>query len=150
MKLFDLKRFRLDKNIKQADLTVIFDCNQSFISSVETGKRKLPETMIAILQSKYGDISGYITETDSPGSPPETILKDVTPEEFMIAGADAFSRQIAKMMNDKLIAPYGMLEERDKEIQKLNRQIGRLEAEIAQLKKGSAQQGGNVICADVG
>lgn len=53
----------------------------------------------------------------------------------MFAGADAFSRQVVKMMNDKLIAPYGILVEKDKEIERLNRLIGRLQNEIEELKR---------------
>ena len=45
---------------------------------------------------------------DSISPKQNTILKEVTPEDFMFAGADAFSRQVVKMMNDKLIAPYEM------------------------------------------
>lgn len=77
-----------------------------------------------------------------------TVLKKVTPEDFMFAGADAFSRQVVKMMNDKLIAPYGMLVEKDKEIERLNRLIGRLQNEIEELKKGSAQTENPVECAN--
>ena len=66
----------------------------------------------------------------------------------MFAGADAFSRQVVKMMNDKLIAPYGMLVEKDKEIERLNRLIGRLQNEIEELKKGSVQMENPAGCAN--
>lgn len=36
----------------------------------------------------------------------------------------------------RLIASYGLLEEKDKQIEKLNRQIGRLEAQLEAVKKG--------------
>ena len=45
---------------------------------------------------------------------------------------------------------YSLSEQKDKEIEKLNRKIGKLEAELEAAKKGNAQQGGNAICADVG
>lgn len=98
-----------------------------------------------ILQSKFGDISRYYSDI-SPKQ--NTVLKEVTPEDFMFAGADAFSRQVVKMMNDKLIAPYGMLVEKDKEIERLNRLIGRLQNEIEELKKGSAQMENPAGCAN--
>ena len=98
-----------------------------------------------ILQSKFGDISRYYSDI-SPKQ--NTVLKEVTPEDFMFAGADAFSRQVVKMMNDKLIAPYGILVEKDKEIERLNRLIGRLQNEIEELKKGSAQTENPVECAN--
>lgn len=134
MEVFDLKRFRSDKKITQAELTTVLDCRQSFISAIESGKRALPKDKRDILENKYGDISDYITAKE------DTILQGITPQEMLYSGADAFSRQVVKMMNDKLIAPYGMLTEKEKEIEKLNRQIGRLEAELEAARKTGAQE----------
>ncbi len=145
MKTFDFKRFRKEKNLTQMELAELLSCKQSFLSSVENGKRPLPKSMIDILAAKYDDISDYIIENTQ-----DILLKNVTPEDLLFTGADAFSRQVVQMMNDKLIAPYGILTEKDKEIEKLNRKIGRLEAELEAAKKGDAHQGGGAICADVG
>ncbi len=145
MKTFDFKRFRKEKNLTQMELAELLSCKQSFLSSVENGKRPLPQSMIDILAAKYDDISDYIIENTQ-----DILLKNVTPEDLLFTGADAFSRQVVQMMNDKLIAPYGILTEKDKEIEKLNRKIGRLEAELEAAKKGDAHQGGGAICADVG
>lgn len=112
---------------------------------IENGIKPISKEKLDILQSKFGDISKYYSDI-SPKQ--NTILKEVTPEDFMFAGADAFSRQVVKMMNDKLIAPYGMLVEKDKEIERLNRLIGRLQNEIEELKKGSAQMENPAGCAN--
>ena len=40
-----------------------------------------------------------------------------------------------------------MIEEKDKEIERLNREIGKLEAQLEQREKMDAQEGGNAICA---
>lgn len=61
-----------------------------------------------------------------------------------------FSTMLVDMMNTKQIAPYGLLEEKDREIAELNRQIGKLEALLEVAKKGTAQQVGNAAVADVG
>lgn len=134
MEVFDLKRFRGDKKVTQAELTTILECRQSFISAIESGKRALPKDKMDILEKKYGDISDYITAKE------DTVIHGVTPLEMMQVGADAFSRQVVKMMNDKLIAPYGMLTEKEKEIEKLNREIGRLEAELLAAKKNDTKE----------
>ena len=63
--------------------------------------------------------------------------------ESHIINATSINRE-----NDKLIAPYGMLVEKDKEIERLNRLIGRLQYEIEELKKGSAQTENPVECAN--
>lgn len=130
MQRFDLKRFRLDRKLTQKELAEILMCKQNYISNIENG--------IKPISKYYSDISPK----------QNTILKEVTPEDFMFAGADAFSRQVVKMMNDKLIAPYGMLVEKDKEIERLNRLIGRLQNEIEELKKGSAQMENPAGCAN--
>ncbi len=118
MQRFDLKRFRLDRKLTQKELAEILMCKQNYISNIENGIKPISKEKLDILQSKFGDISKYYSDI-SPKQ--NTILKEVTPEDFMFAGADAFSRQVVKMMNDKLIAPYGMLVEKDKEIERLNR-----------------------------
>lgn len=128
MELFDLKRFRRDKKITQIQLTETLGCKQSFISAVESGKRDLPKDKISILESKYGDITDYITIKE------DTVLLGTTPLDILEAGADAFTRQMVKMMNEKLIAPYGLLEEKEKQIEKLNRIIGSLEDQLNNIK----------------
>lgn len=120
-------------------------CKQNYISNIENGIKPISKEKLDILQSKFGDISKYYSGI-SPKQ--NTVLKEATPEDFMFAGADAFSRQVVKMMNDKLIAPYGMLVEKDKEIERLNRLIGRLQNEIEELKKGSAQTENPAECAN--
>lgn len=143
MQTFDLKRFRLDKKLTQVDLAELFSCNQNFISRIEKGIRQVPPEKLDILQCKYGDISSYYTEGKEGISIP-----DATPQDVMMAGADAFSRQIVQMMNEKLIAPYSLLVEKDKEIAKLNQEIGKLKAQLEASKKMDAQEGSAAKCAN--
>ena len=70
--------------------------------------------------------------------------------DFITAGGEAFSTMIVRMMNEKQIAPYGLLADKDREIAELNRQIGKLEALLEVAKRGTAQQEGNAVVADVG
>ena len=137
MKRFDLREFRRDKRVTQSELADLFHCKQNFISRIESGERPLPPEKLDILQSKYGDISKYYKEVSDTD---ERMTINASPQEFMNVGADAFTRQLVKMMNEKLIAPYGLLLEKDKEIEKLNRQIGRLEMQLEDCKKDSARQ----------
>ena len=146
MEVFDLKRFRKDNSLTQKQVSELLSCKQSFISRVEKGIRPFPENMMDILQSVYGDISGYISVKDNLESDPVVI--NATPQEFLSAGAEAFARQTVQMMNDKLIAPYGLLGEKDKEIERLNRIIGKLEERLEANKKTNAQEDDTAICAD--
>lgn len=70
--------------------------------------------------------------------------------ELITAGGEAFSNMIVRMMNEKQIAPYGLLADKDAQIADLNRQIGKLEALLEVAKKGTAPEVGNATVADVG
>lgn len=153
MEIFDLKAFRKDKNITQSEIARIFSCNQNFISRIESGIRPIPMDKLEILQSKYGDISTYYRNIVEP---PQN-EKQTKPAQMNDAGldfdaseGDAFSTMIVRMMNDKQIAPYGLLADKDAQIADLNRQIGKLEALLEVAKRGTAQQVGNATVADVG
>lgn len=149
MQIFDLKRFRRDKKITQVELAALFSCNQNFISRIESGEKALPADKLEILQSEYGDITEYYTEASEVTQPRKVTLNDGC-LDFIAAGGEAFSLHIVKMMNDRLIAPYGLLEERDKQIEKLNRQIGRLEAQLEEAKRGNAPITASAGCATAG
>lgn len=153
MKVFDLKAFRKDKNITQKEIAEVFSCNQNFISRIESGIRPLPADKMEILQSIYGDISVYYKEDlEPPQNDKQTKQVQVNDDslEFITAGGDAFSNMIVRMMNEKQIAPYGLLADKDAQIADLNRQIGKLEALLEVAKKGTAPAVGNATVADVG
>lgn len=151
--MFDLKRFRKDNKLTQEEMADILSCGQAFISHVEKGIKDLPQDKMNILEERYGNIcsyiSGNITSVNREQKQPKKMEEVSTDaKDLLFAGADAFSRQIIQMMNEKLIAPYSMLVEKDKEIERLNREIGRLEARLEEVKKMNAQEGGNAKCAD--
>lgn len=151
--MFDLKRFRKDNNLTQNEIADILSCGQAFISHVEKGIKDLPQDKRLILEERFGNICSYdlgnITYINKEQKQPKKTEETKTDaKDLLFAGADAFSRQIIQMMNEKLIAPYSMLVEKDKEIERLNREIGRLEARIEECKKMNAHEGGNAKCAD--
>lgn len=68
-KSVDLKRFRIDKNITQIELSDILNINQGFLSQIENNKRTLPESKLRILNKKYGNMSEYISSVEEPSLP---------------------------------------------------------------------------------
>lgn len=152
MKVFDLKAFRKDKNITQTEIAKMFSCNQNFISRIESGVRPIPTDKLEILQSVFGDISEYYKDLDPPKLNQQTKQVQVNEDslDFITAGGEAFSSMIVRMMNEKQIAPYGLLADKDREIAELNRQIGKLEALLEVAKKETAPTVGNATVADVG
>ena len=150
--MFDLKRFRKDKNLTQKDMADILSCGQAFISHVEKGIKDLPQDKRNILEERFGNICSYdmgnITSISKEQKQPKKVEEVRTDaKDLLFAGADAFFFFFIQMMNEKLIAPYSMIEEKDKEIERLNREIGKLEAQLEQREKMDAQEGGNAICA---
>lgn len=154
--MIDLKRLRKEKGITQKELAQLLSCGQSFIANVENGRRDLPPVKIEILERKFGNICSYITNDVEEKNKPKTIApkqhsqteKMEVSTDILFAGADAFSRQLIQLMNEKLIAPYSMITEKEKEIERLNREIGRLEALLEVSKKMNAQQEDVAKCAD--
>lgn len=154
--MIDLKRLRKEKGITQKELAQLLSCGQSFIANVENGRRDLPPVKIEILERKFGNICSYITNDVEIENKPKTIApkqhsqteKMEVSTDILFAGADAFSRQLIQLMNEKLIAPYSMITEKEKEIERLNREIGRLEALLEVSKKMNAQQEDVAKCAD--
>lgn len=157
--MIDLKRLRKEKGITQKELAQLLSCGQSFIANVENGRRDLPPVKIEILEKKFGNIA-VITNNIEEIKPIENKPKTIAPKQhsqtekmevstdILFAGADAFSRQLIQLMNEKLIAPYSMITEKEKEIERLNREIGRLEALLEVSKKMNAQQEDVAKCAD--
>lgn len=62
--MFRLKSFRIDNNLKQADLQKIFNCAQSVISRIERGRDDMPIKFIRILNETYGKetVSQYMDQ----------------------------------------------------------------------------------------
>lgn len=58
----------------------------------------------------------------------------VDSREFIEIASDAFSAELLKLFQDKVIAPYKTVDQKDEEIAELNRQIGRLEAKLKEGK----------------
>lgn len=54
-----------------------------------------------------------------------------------------------RLIREKQLAPFALLEQKDQEIKELNREIGRLEERLETSKKMDAQGGDTAICADV-
>lgn len=60
--MFDLKRFRREKKISQQDFASAMECGQSFISQIENGKDRMPNTWIDKIANIYNvtNIEEYI------------------------------------------------------------------------------------------
>lgn len=110
-------------------------------------KNIVPELNLDWLENGTGTMFGeeYCEDTAN-----KQVQVDDDSLELITAGGEAFSNMIVRMMNEKQIAPYDLLADKDAQIADLNRQIGKLEALLEVAKKGTAPAVGNATVADVG
>lgn len=115
MQSIDLKRFRRDKNLTQLDIAELFKCKQNFISNIETGIKPIPADKLDVLQSKYGDISEYITnENKAIGAPanaainqdiismPADVWEVIRNQAESLKTKDAQTTEVIAMLKDLL------------------------------------------------
>lgn len=148
---------------KQQDIAEQMGATESSLSRALKGDVKyLTDKFIQRFNKAYGNIfndnwlmGGQCDMlTDENEVTQKTANKQVQVNEdsldFITAGGEAFSSMIVRMMNEKQIAPYGLLADKDREIAELNRQIGKLEALLEVAQKGTVPAVGNATVADVG
>lgn len=96
------------------------------LSKIETICKFLDISIIDALR-----LSGY---DDTPGVAPEPAQqkKKILDYKNLLL---SLSDQLIELYNNKVLAPYSVVEEKEEEIRKLNREIGRLEADNERLSK---------------
>lgn len=65
--MIDIKQFRKDNNLSQIDLANILGCTQGFVSSLERGKRPIPEGVITKLLSFPNYNTRYLLQDNNKG-----------------------------------------------------------------------------------
>lgn len=142
--MFDLKLFRKDKKISQTKLAEILGVGQSFISQIESGKDPMPEAFIIKLSEIYptDNIRSYAKKDDI-----EFKIKEADAFDIATMGGEVYANLLNKLIRDKQLAPFALLEQKEQEIKELNREIGRLEERLENSKKTDAQERGDATCA---
>lgn len=125
--MFDLKGFRLEAELSQAELGDMLSIPQSFVSAIELGKSSMPEKKLKLLVDKFGG---------------EVVNRYRKAEDISENDNDTLS----------IIREYqARLDKKDQQIESL---INILEHEIkglrSDIKKGQDVQLDNAGCADVG
>lgn len=77
--MFDLKRFREERNLTQKQLSELLKRPQSFLSAIEHGKRSAPDAMLDQLANAYNvdNISDYLSDHPDVDEYAEAGVKDV-------------------------------------------------------------------------
>lgn len=148
MKLFDLQRFMKEKGYTQKEMAGLLSCTQPYLSAILSGKKRFSEEKLKLIASYFGNIEGYITETEdipkTPSSPPiqynpqeEVIISQKILNLLQMQSEAILSQQrtMEKMVDDKMIQSETMLSQQ--------RTIENMVA-----KKTDVQMMGNAGCAN--
>lgn len=103
------------------------------LSKIETICKFLDISVIDALR-----LSGY---DDTPGVPHKAMEKEKISDykDLLLSLSD----QLVELYNQKILAPYSVVEGKEEEIRILNREIGRLEGEINRLNNDFREKGGS-------
>ncbi len=74
-------------------------------------------------------------------------IENATPCDIVAMGGEVYSSLLNKLIREKQLAPYALIEQKEQEIKELNREIGRLEEKLANSKKTDVQEEEIVTCA---
>ncbi len=132
MRVLDLQRIRLEKNISQVKLAELTDYPQSFISVIERGKASAPQELIDKVVSIFGieNIEDYISEVANPNLKKKVAKrgkrdgKSADPaDDIDTAGASPEQAIVSNFLE--------LLKKKEEKIEKLEEEIEELKKELA-------------------
>ena len=134
--MIDFEKILKAKGKSKADLARFLDIDPSNVNrTIKNDNITLSkiENICSFLDISLIDamrISGY---DDTPGVIPETNQKEKVSEykDLLLSLSD----QLVDLYHKKILAPCSVVEEKEKEIKDLNREIGRLEADNERLRE---------------
>lgn len=111
--------------IRQKELAERLGISSSYLSGMKNGGKQASDELYDRIEAMVEEVTIRERREAESGI-----------EELLQAGANAFTKELLRMMEAKQIAPYSMLAEKDNEIARLNQTIGQLKQELKQLKNG--------------
>lgn len=134
--MIDFEKLLKEKGKSKADLARFLDIDPTNVNRTIKNDN-IPLSKIENICSFLGisvidafRASGY---DDTPGITPKEIEKKkiLDYKNLLLSLSD----QLIELYNQKVLAPYSVVEGKEEEIRKLNREIGKLESEIERLKQ---------------
>lgn len=111
--------------IRQKELAARLGISPGYLSEMKLGSKQVSDELYQKIEAMVEEITIQERREAESGI-----------EELLQAGANAFTKELLRMMEAKQIAPYSLLVEKDNEIARLNQTIGQLKQELKQLKNG--------------
>lgn len=111
--------------IRQKELAARLGISPGYLSEMKLGSKQVSDELYQKIEAMVEEITIQERREAESGI-----------EELLQAGANAFTKELLRMMEAKQIAPYSLLVEKENEIARLNQTIGQLKQELKQLKNG--------------
>lgn len=111
--------------IRQKELAARLGISPGYVSEMKLGSKQVSDELYQKIEAMVEEVTIQERREAESGI-----------EELLQAGANAFTKELLRMMEAKQIAPYSLLVEKDNEIARLNQTIGQLKQELKQLKNG--------------
>lgn len=112
--------------IRQKELAARLGISPGYLSEMKLGSKQVSDELYQKIEAMVEEVTIQERREAESGI-----------EELLQAGANAFTKELLRMMEAKQIAPYSLLVEKDNEIARLNQTIGQLKQELKQLKNGA-------------
>lgn len=111
--------------IRQKELAARLGISPGYLSEMKLGSKQVSDELYQKIEAMVEEVTIRERREAESGI-----------EELLQAGANAFTKELLRMMEAKQIAPYSLLVEKDNEIARLNQTIGQLKQELKQLNNG--------------
>lgn len=154
--MIDLKRFREEQKITQAELCTVLGIAQSYLSSIENGKRPLNEKKLTLLYKHYGDIVLQYKQSERPIIFIEETEASLHPEVQKHIMESLLKKDLKGIPSQFVEALFDERKRHDEERKRhdemnaeLIRQNGSLIRMLEERENGLVQNKGDASCADV-
>lgn len=144
-KLFDLHRFRTERNISQKDLAIATRRSQSFLSVIEHGKRSAPKAFLEELTELYevSNINDYLSDCPADFITGDKSLNQInSPRAIMLNNSTAKNLNLeeilklvtAKTSGSEISNLIGLLVKSEERCQAAEKKVIELERELSELR----------------
>lgn len=143
--LFDLHRFRTERNISQKDLAIATRRSQSFLSVIEHGKRSAPKAFLEELAEMYkvDNINDYLSDYPADINVRDKSLNQInSPRAIMLNNSNAKNLNLdeivrlisAKTSGSEISNLIGLLVKSEERCQAAEKRVLELEKEVSDLR----------------
>lgn len=100
---FNVQKFRTSKKLKQSEFGEILGIKQSYVSDIESGRKKITQDILNKLTEKFGDISEYYEDqTENEISTLKSALEIINKQIDSIKTKDEQINRLITLLENQL------------------------------------------------